>query len=45
MVTVEEAVPFAFAAGLGMTAPPDGDVVDHLVAVCATSAADGGRQL
>ncbi len=32
MVTVEEAVPFAFAAGLGMTAPPDGDVVDHLVA-------------
>jgi predicted ATPase len=32
MVTVDEAVPFAFAAGLGMTAPPDGDVVDHLVA-------------
>ena len=32
MVTVEEAVPFAFAAGLGMAAPPDGDVVDHLVA-------------
>jgi predicted ATPase/class 3 adenylate cyclase len=32
MVTVEEAVPFAFVAGLGMTAPPDGDVVDHLVA-------------
>jgi predicted ATPase len=32
MVTVDEAVPFAFAAGLRMTAPPDGDVVDHLVA-------------
>ena len=32
MVTVDEAVPYAFAAGLGMTAPPDGDVVDHLVA-------------
>lgn len=32
MVTVEEAVPFAFAAGLGMAAPPDGDVVDHLLA-------------
>ena len=30
-VTVNEAVPFAFAAGLGLTAPPDGDVVDHLV--------------
>jgi predicted ATPase len=32
VVTVDEAVPFAFAAGLGMTAPPDGEVVDHLVA-------------
>lgn len=32
MVTDDEAVPFAFAAGLGMTAPPDGDVVDHVVA-------------
>jgi predicted ATPase len=32
MVTVEEAVPFAFAAGLGMSAPPEGDVVDHLIA-------------
>src|SRR5258706_2066125 len=29
-VTVEEAVPFAFAAGLGLTAPPQGDVIDHL---------------
>ena len=29
-VMVEEAVPFAFAAGLGMTAPPQGDVIDHL---------------
>ena len=32
MVTVDEAVPFAFAAGLGIAAPPDGDVVDHLAA-------------
>ena len=31
-VTVEEAVPFAFASGLGMTAPTDGDVMDHVVA-------------
>jgi predicted ATPase len=31
-VAVGEAVPFAFAVGLGVTAPADGDVVDHLVA-------------
>jgi predicted ATPase len=31
-VTVENAVPFAFAAGLGMTAPPNSDVIDGLVA-------------
>ena len=31
-VTVETAVPFAFAAGLGMTAPPNSDVIDGLVA-------------
>jgi predicted ATPase/class 3 adenylate cyclase len=31
-VTVEAAVPFAFAAGLGMTAPSDRDVIDDLVA-------------
>ena len=32
MVVVEAGVPFAFAAGLGMTASPDRDVIDHLVA-------------
>ena len=32
MVTVEEAVPFAFTAGLGMAAPPERDVIDHVVA-------------
>jgi predicted ATPase len=32
MVTVDEAVPFAFAAGLGITAPPEGDVLDHVIA-------------
>ncbi|HSB87796.1 MAG TPA: BTAD domain-containing putative transcriptional regulator, partial [Ilumatobacteraceae bacterium] len=31
-VTVEAAVPLAFAAGLGMTAPPDTAVIDNLVA-------------
>jgi predicted ATPase len=31
-VTVDDAVPFAFASGLGITAPPDGDVIDHVVA-------------
>jgi predicted ATPase/class 3 adenylate cyclase len=30
-VMVEDAVPFAFAEGLDMTAPAEGDVVDHLV--------------
>jgi predicted ATPase len=31
-VVVAEAVPFAFCAGLGMTAPTDSDVIDHVVA-------------
>jgi predicted ATPase/class 3 adenylate cyclase len=31
-VTVDAAVPFAFAAGLGITAPPDRDVTDDVVA-------------
>ncbi len=31
-VSVSEAVPFAFAAGLSMTTPPEGDVIGHLVA-------------
>ncbi len=31
-VTVAEAVPFAFAAGLALSAPPEGDVTGHLVA-------------
>ena len=31
-VMIDDAVPFAFAAGLGMTAPRDGDVIDHLLA-------------
>jgi predicted ATPase/class 3 adenylate cyclase len=31
-VTVDAAVPFAFAAGLGITAPPNSDVIDGLVA-------------
>ncbi len=31
-VMVAEAVPFAFSAGLGMTAPTDGDVIGHVVA-------------
>lgn len=31
-VSVDEAVPFAFAAGLGITAPADRDVIDDLVA-------------
>ena len=31
-VTVEDALPFAFAAGLQMTAPATGDVLDHVIA-------------
>ena len=31
-VMVDDAVPFAFAAGMEMTVPPQGDVIDHLVA-------------
>ena len=31
-VITPEAIPFAFADGLGITAPPEGDVIDHLVA-------------
>jgi predicted ATPase len=31
MVTVNDGVPFAFCTGLGFTAPPDGDVVEHVV--------------
>jgi predicted ATPase len=31
-VNVAEAVPFAFCAGLGMTAPTDGDVMGHVAA-------------
>ncbi|MEP6658304.1 MAG: adenylate/guanylate cyclase domain-containing protein, partial [Acidimicrobiales bacterium] len=31
-VMVDDAVPFAFSSGLGMTAPRDGDVIDHLLA-------------
>jgi predicted ATPase len=32
VVTVADAVPFAFAAGLALTAPPEGDITGHLVA-------------
>jgi predicted ATPase len=31
MVTVNEGVPFAFSTGLGLTLPPEGDVVEHIV--------------
>ena len=31
-LAVEDSVPFAFADGLGMPSPPEGDVIDHLVA-------------
>ncbi|MEQ1874053.1 MAG: NB-ARC domain-containing protein [Ilumatobacteraceae bacterium] len=31
-VMVPEAIPLAFADGLDITAPPEGDVIDHLVA-------------
>ena len=31
-VGVPEAVPFAIAAGVGVTAPPDGDVIEHVIA-------------
>ena len=44
-VMVEEAVPFAFAAGLGMTAPSQCDVIDHLAARAPQAAAGRGRQL
>ncbi len=30
-VTIEEAVPLAFAGGLGVTTPPDGDVIEHVI--------------
>ena len=38
MVTVEEAVPFAFVSGLGMTAPPMETWWTMSWLVCATSA-------
>lgn len=31
-VTIDEAVPLAFATGLGVAAPPYGDIVDHVIA-------------